>query len=235
MQVVLLSGGLDSTTAMQMAHETAPVEKLMGVSFNYGQRHTRELHAAKAVCSHYGAGHLIIELPKIFGSAVGNGGSAIVVGDTQKMPHTTYQELAAEEGPSPTVVPFRNANLISMAVTATITHSASEEKALLWAGMHGEDARNWAYPDCTPEFLGPMAAAVYIGSYHQVQLKVPFQHWMKSDIVAWGLDHGVPYDITWSCYEGGQYHCGRCPTCIERKEAFRVNKVTDPVAYLTAL
>jgi 7-cyano-7-deazaguanine synthase len=136
----------------------------------------------------------------------------------------TYKEIAEVEGPSPTYVPFRNAILLSMATAIALTAGAEE----VFIGVHAEDARNWAYPDCTPEFTGAMANAIYVGTYHKVRLVTPFSFWMKREIVALGLALKVPYQLTWTCYEGGKVPCMKCPSCVERAEAFKANGVIDP-------
>jgi 7-cyano-7-deazaguanine synthase len=97
--------------------------------------------------------------------------------------------------------------------------------------VHAEDARGWAYPDCTPEFIGAMQNAIYVGTYFKVRLIAPFQYMMKHEIIATGLRLGAPYHLTLSCYEGTSPACGRCPTCVSRLEAFRVNGVSDPIEY----
>jgi 7-cyano-7-deazaguanine synthase len=235
--VVLVSGGMDSAVALSLALRDN--DEVVAVSFDYGSKHNAvEKAAAKRLINWYREnGHIIehveIDLPRIFGGA----GSALM--NESEMPNLTYQQIAEGEGPSPTVVPFRNGVLLSVATAIAITRNAS----LLYAGMHAEDARGFAYPDCTPEFLGAFAACVYVGTYHDVNLRVPFQYSMKSDIVLLGLKMGTPFDLTWSCYspvvktepsavEGHiAYACGVCPTCVERIEAFRVNGVIDPIPY----
>lgn len=222
--VVLLSGGLDSSTLLgQLAQETT--SELIAVSFIYGQRHISELKSAQWIADYYDAEHVLIELPNIFW---GGGDSALQPGEKAiPMPHQTYEEIAEGEGPSPTVVPFRNANFISMATVVAVTREAE----YVYAGMHAEDARGWAYPDCTPEFTGAMANAVRVGTYDKVRFATPFQWMMKADIVALGLRLGVPYQYTISCYEGAVPACGKCPTCVERLEAFKANDTTDPIPY----
>lgn len=223
--VVLLSGGLDSTTLLAYVKEKQSHQKIirptLAVSFSYGQKHYEEVMVAEGIAADYGCLHRIVELPRIFGR------ESTVLQDGPDNPHLTYQQIAEAEGPSPTVVPFRNANLISQATTIAVTEGAS----WVYAGMHAEDARNWAYPDCTPEFLGAMANAVRVGTYDKVRLATPFQWMMKADIVQLGFDLGVPFEKTLSCYEGAVPACGRCPTCVERLAAFAACGEKDPLEY----
>lgn len=101
----------------------------------------------------------------------------------------------------------------------------------IYFGAHSEDAQNWAYPDCTPEFIGAMANAIYVGSYFSIRLHTPIQWLMKHEIVRLGTKLGVPFENTWSCYKGEEVHCGTCPTCRSRKEAFQIAGVPDPTPY----
>jgi 7-cyano-7-deazaguanine synthase len=143
------------------------------------------------------------------------------------MPHLTYKEIAEGEGVSPTYVPFRNGNLLSTAASLALVEGAGA----IYFGAHAEDARGWAYPDCTPEFIGSMASAIYIGSYHRVRLVTPVEWMMKHDIVAVATQIGAPLHLTLSCYEGLRPACGKCPTCVERLAAFETNGLTDPIEY----
>ena len=217
--VIVLSGGLDSATCMGMAQKTHL--ELHAVHFQYGQKHRTEENAAREVARYYGATFQIIDLPEIFG---GTGSSLI---DDVEMPQSSYEELKESHGVSPTYVPYRNGNFLSMAATIALTEEASE----VWAGMHAEDAHNWAYPDCTPEFLGAMAGAIYIGSYLKVRLVTPLQNMTKAEVVRKALHIGVPIKKTLSCYEGTVPACGVCPTCVGRIEAFRLNRVKDGISY----
>jgi len=224
--VVVLSGGLDSTVALAEAIEQAngDPEMVGAVTFSYGQKHTKEIIAAQEVAEYYGLGfHEIMELPKIFSGS----GSVLIEENDLDMPQASYEELEESYGVSPTYVPYRNGNFLSMATSVALTHDAAE----VWAGMHAEDAHNWAYPDCTPEFIGAMANAIYVGSYHQIRLITPHQWRSKSDVVNVGLRLHVPFRLTWSCYDGRDIHCGTCPTCVGRIRAFIDNGAIDPVPY----
>lgn len=215
--IVLLSGGLDSTTALAVASRQH--DSVLGLSFMYGQRHMHEVEAARKVAEYYGIRH------KILNVELGNVG--VLMQHDAEMPHMTYEQIEASEGVSPTYVPYRNGTFLSHAASLAVAMNYET----IYAGVHAEDARGWAYPDCTPEFIGAMQNAIYVGTYHMVRLVAPFQYKMKHEIIAIGLKLGAPYHLTLSCYEGTNPACGRCPTCVSRLEAFRANDVSDPIAY----
>jgi 7-cyano-7-deazaguanine synthase len=223
---VLHSGGLDSSTALVKAFQDSGLEEeVISVSINYGQRHLKETDYAKRLCDHYSIEHIIADIvapPK-----------SMLTDIHATVPHMSYSDMS--QGISPTYVPFRNGQLLSritsIAQAWIMKGDLDERTATVWFGAHAEDAHNWAYPDCTPEFIGAMANAIYIGTYHKVRLVAPFVHSTKSQIITEGYDLKVPYDMTWSCYKGEEKHCGECPTCIARKEAFIKADVYDPTEY----
>lgn len=215
---VLLSGGLDSSTLLYRAINEFEGD-VTAISVSYGQRHSNELvHAAK-IASEVGIDHRVISLDQI----MGKGG---LTDNGLEIPKVSYDEL---EGISPTYVPFRNGLMLS--ALASIAQADPKAEAVYY-GAHAEDAANWAYPDCTPEFIGAMANAIFIGTYQQVRLHTPYMWYRKSEIVADGVRLKVPYELTWSCYEGGDIHCGECPTCLSRKQAFAEAGVADPTTYM---
>lgn len=220
--VVSLSGGLDSTVCLAKAVDEFGNSNVFAVSFHYGQSHKAELEAARNVALFYGVGHEIIELPKIFAGT----GESSLMGEVEH-PDLTYKEIEEGFGVSPTYVPYRNGNLLSMATTYAMTKNAG----WVYTGVHAEDARGWAYPDCTPEFVGAMANAIYIGTYHKVRLVAPLQNMMKKDIVLAGWELAAPFHLTMSCYRGESPACGKCPTCVERVGAFRLAGLDDPINY----
>jgi len=217
--LILLSGGLDSTTCAAIAVEEFGGNFVLGVSFVYGQKHSREVESAANVAEFYGFPHSVIQLPNVFGGY----GSTLIDPGLQN-PTVPYSELS---GVSPTYVPFRNGILASYAAAVALT----EDCNLVYFGAHSEDAANWAYPDCIPEFIGSMASAIYIGTYFKVRLVTPLQWMDKKDVVQRGLYLDAPYDLTTSCYNGGEVACGRCPTCRSRRAAFAHWSARDPIPY----
>lgn len=233
--VVLLSGGMDSATALAIAAKDC--DEVVAVGFAYGSKHMlQETAAAGQLATYYEIRREEINVPHdIFGGA-----GSVLLGEGE-MPHLTYRELSASEGPSPTVVPFRNPVMISMAVARAIVHNAD----FVYVGVHAEDAHNSAYPDCTFECMGPLGAAIYAGSYQKIRLVTPFQWMTKADIVYMAYRLRVPLHLTWSCYDpvlvqkadpsvglwDAYAACGRCPTCIERIAAFVTNSMVDPIDY----
>jgi len=217
--IVLLSGGLDSSTALSLALR-AGHEGVMGLAFRYGQRHEGEVEAAQRVADAY-------DVPLRVEYASLSSGESVLMHKSVGMPHMTYEEIESSKGVSPTYVPYRNGTFLSIAASIAVGVGYDT----IYIGVHAEDARGWAYPDCTPEFIGAMQNAIYIGTYHKVRLVAPFQYKMKHEIIELGLKLGTPYQLTLSCYEGTDPACGKCPTCVSRLEAFQKNGVSDPLSY----
>lgn len=221
---VLHSGGLDSTVALYWARQMYGPKNVTALGVKYGQRHQKveNLHA-EMLCGQLACGREELDLTKVMAP----GG---LTDETFEVPDISYADI---KGVSPTYVPFRNGTLLSAAAgrAQSWVGNDTDRTATILYGAHAEDAENWAYPDCTPEFIGAMAAAIYIGTYHTVRVVAPFQHLMKSQLVKIGTDLGVPFDMTWSCYKGGEKHCGKCPTCISRHGAFVLANIKDPTVY----
>lgn len=217
--IVLLSGGLDSTTALAVASKIEGEDDILCLAFNYGQRHHEELVASKRIADYYGVAHKIQKIE------LGVGG--VLMRHDDQMPHMTYEEIESSQGVSPTYVPYRNGTFLSHAASIAVATGIET----IYAGVHAEDARGWAYPDCTPEFIGAMQNAIYVGSYHKVRLVAPFQYKMKHEIIEIGIKFGAPYHLTLSCYEGTMPACGKCPTCVARLEAFKKLGHRDPIEY----
>ena len=222
--VVSLSGGMDSVTALALACAAFGPENGHAISYNYGQRHRAELSMA-----HYQArrqqikNHITVDLPRV----VLEGFGSPLVESNVEVENQTYREMINATGMAQTVVPNRNMILLSIAAA----YAMSNKLDSVWIGAHAEDARNFAYSDCTQEFNDSMRQAIGIATYEKVHLLVPFQHMMKGDIVKLGLQLGVDYRMTMSCYRGTDPACGKCPTCSERRAAFEYAGAVDPLTY----
>lgn len=222
---VLLSGGADSTTCLYLAKEQ--FEDVRAVSIDYGQRHKKELDYAKRSCEQLGVPHHVLNLHDVIPQTM-------LTNKAAPVPHTSYDQL---KGVSPTYVPFRNGLMMSLLtsyVHGMMINEGRDRDGIehaIFMGAHAEDAKNWAYPDCTPEFLGAMANAIFIGTYQRVRLHTPLQWSPKKDIILLGDSLGVNWEYTWSCYKGEELHCGKCPTCLARKQAFDEAEVLDPTSY----
>ena len=222
--VVLLSGGLDSTTCLAMAVDKLGVENVSAVSIFYGQRHAAELDAARAVAKFYNVAHYELDAAEIFRRS----NSALLDTSTAALDTGSYAAQIEKIG-SPriaTYVPFRNGLMISMA--ASFADGLYDDDVELYVGVHSDDAAGNAYADCSAQFIAAMSAAVRIGTYEKIHVVAPFLCQKKSDVVKVGLELGAPYHLTRSCYERGDKPCGKCATCIDRARAFELNGVTDP-------
>lgn len=214
----LLSGGLDSTVALARADEEHQRRNVVAVSVDYGQRHIKELQRAAMIASYYNIPHILLKIEDMPKSMLTDPNMAI--------PNSSYADLP--EGVSPTYVPFRNGQLLSKIAALASMHDGP---SMIYAGMHAEDAERDAYPDCNMAFLGAMAAAIYVGTYHKVRLNIPFVSCTKAQIVHEGERLDAPMHLTWSCYAGDELHCGICPTCRARRDAFQLAHVSDPTSY----
>ena len=146
---------------------------------------------------------------------------------TEEIPKDSYAEQIEQtkgEKPVSTYVPFRNGLFLSSAASIAL----SRECDVIYYGAHADDSAGFAYPDCSPEFNNAMNEAIWEGSGHQLRIEAPFVNVSKAEVVKTGLALGVPYELTWSCYEGGERPCGTCGTGIDRAAAFAANGVADP-------
>lgn len=220
--LVLTSGGVDSTTCLAIAVDRFGAENCVALSVFYGQKHDRELQSAKAMADYYGVEYISIDLTTVFQYS----NCSLLSHSTEDIPEKSYKDQLAESGGSPvsTYVPFRNGLFISVAASIAISRGCGE----IYYGAHMDDD-NAAYPDCSKEFWQAMNAAICEGSGRQLRLIAPFIGCGKSEIVRQGLALGVPYELTWSCYEGGSIPCGKCGTCLDREAAFAANGVEDPL------
>ena len=223
--LVLVSGGIDSTTCLGMAVKEYGKENVTALSMTYGQKHTKEIQAADKVTDYYGVEHISMNLEKIFAYS----DCSLLAHSKEEIPHESYaKQLEKTDGsPVSTYVPFRNGLFLSAAASIAISKKCS----VIYYGVHADDAAGNAYPDCSSAFHNAMKESIYLGSGNAVTIEAPFVNWTKAEVVKKGLELGVPYEYTWSCYEGGEKPCGICGTCRDRAEAFRLNGVEDPADY----
>lgn len=216
---MLFSGGMDSTTLLYHLLDSAYI--VHAISFNYGQRHRKEINTASLFCNRLGVKHTIINLsfmqPLLIGSALTDTNIAI--------PHGYY----TEETMRLTVVPNRNMMMLSIAGSIAV----SENVDLLALAVHAGD--HYIYPDCRPEFISALNAAFIVGNAgHAKQpfhIYAPYLYLTKTEIAQEGTRLGVPFEDTWTCYEGGEIHCGVCGSCQERRLGFIAANVPDKTLY----
>ena len=221
--MVLLSGGIDSTTCLGMAVERFGRENVIALSISYGQKHEKEVLASEEVAKYYGIEQIKLDLAKIFKYS----DCSLLQHSSQEVPEEAYAEqLKKRDGkPVTTYVPFRNGLFLSSAASIALSWDCS----VLYYGAHADDAAGNAYPDCSDAFNRAISDAIYIGSGEQLRVEAPFVGMTKAEVVKIGLELNVPYGLTWSCYEGTEKPCMACGTCIDRTEAFRQNRVADPL------
>ena len=210
---IIVSGGMDSITMLHKFKDRIAV----GISFDYGSNHNaREIPFAKMHCDMLGIRHIVIPLsfmPEYFKSSLLEGADAI--------PEGNYDDANMQS----TVVPFRNGIMLSIAAGIAESHGLKYVMIANHAGDHT------IYPDCRPEFIEAMDAAVDKGTFAHLHILAPYTNITKADIARHGKVMGLDYATTWSCYKGGEKHCGKCGTCMERKEALREAGITDNTEY----
>ena len=210
---IIVSGGMDSITLLYDKKD----EIALGISFDYGSNHNaKEIPFAKMHCERLGIKHIVINLEfmhQYFKSSLLEGADAI--------PEGNY----ADENMKSTVVPFRNCIMLSIAIG--IAESNNLKKVFI--ANHGGD--HTIYPDCRPEFIKAIDEAATTGTYVNVRIEAPYTNITKTDIARRGAELGINFAETWSCYKGGEKHCGKCGTCVERKEALELADVPDPTEY----
>lgn len=213
--VLILSGGLDSSVLLyDLLNQGARVDAL---TVNYGQRHAREIESARELCRLRGVTHEVADLralrPLLAGSALTD--------DAVALPAGHYEEASMKA----TVVPNRNMLLLAVAGAWALSRKA---ECVAYAAHGGDHA---IYPDCRPEFAEALDKALGLADWHPMRLHRPYVALSKALIVRRGAELGLPFERTWSCYSGGTVHCGRCGTCVERREAFHLAGVDDPTPY----
>lgn len=213
--LILLSGGLDSSTALALSVSEGTAALALSVS--YGQRHTSELIAASSLAKHYRVPHRVLDMTG-WGELLP--GSALTDSSVD-VPHEDY----APDNMDTTVVPNRNATFLMAAAGIAQAHGCDR----VVTAVHGGD--HHLYPDCRPEFVQAARLAALRGTEDAVTISAPFQDLSKTQIVSAAITLGLPLADTWSCYEGGRSHCGQCGTCRERREAIEGAGITDPTTY----
>lgn len=213
--LIIYSGGLDSTVLL---HKLATERRVAGaIGFFYGQKHSKELEFAEYNCAKLGVEFLRTDISTLAGIF----GANSLTDKSVAVPEGGYRE----ENMKSTVVPNRNMIMLSLAAARAIAVNAN---SVAYAAHSGDHA---IYPDCRPEFADAVAAALKLCHYYPIDLLRPFVNMSKADIVKLGADLGVDFAKTWSCYNGGEVHCGKCGTCVERREAFALAGVADPTEY----
>lgn len=210
---IIVSGGMDSITLLYDRKD----EIALGISFDYGSNHNaREIPFAKMHCERLGIKHITINLDfmhQYFKSSLLDGAEAI--------PEGHY----ADDNMKSTVVPFRNGIMLAIAIGIAESNNLDQ----VFIANHGGD--HTIYPDCRPEFINAIDAAATAGTYNNVKVIAPYTKITKSDIARIGKRLGIDYAETWSCYKGGEVHCGKCGTCVERKEALVEAGIEDKTIY----
>lgn len=210
---IIVSGGMDSITLLYDHKD----EIALGISFDYGSNHNaREIPFAKMHCERLGIKHITINLDfmhQYFKSSLLDGAEAI--------PEGHY----ADDNMKSTVVPFRNGIMLAIAIGIAESNNLDQ----VFIANHGGD--HTIYPDCRPEFINAIDAAATAGTYNNVKVIAPYTKTTKSDIARIGKRLGIDYAETWSCYKGGEVHCGKCGTCVERKEALAEAGIEDKTIY----
>lgn len=224
--LVLSSGGVDSTTCLAFAVDKLGAENVSSVSIFYGQKHKKELQCAAQLADYYKVKHYELDLSMTFK----NSNCALLENSSQDIEEGSYSTQIAVHGKVNTYVPFRNG--LFLASVASLAGSIyPDDEVEIYLGAHADDAALNAYADCSMEFIEAMNKAISLGTYSKERIVAPFAGQNKAEVVKTGLKLKVPYEMTWSCYEGKDKPCGKCATCIDRRKAFEANGAVDPVEY----
>lgn len=220
--LVLFSGGVDSTTCLGIAVDRYGAEEVLALSIYYGQKHSKEIEAAEKIAAHYGVKLRTLDLALIFADS----DCSLLKGSSAEIPKESYADQLSETDGAPvsTYVPFRNGLFLSSAASIALSNGCE----VIYYGAHSDDAAGNAYPDCSTDFNDAINRAIFLGSGNQLRVEAPFIGLTKAQVVAKGIELNVPYELTWSCYEGGDTPCGVCGTCRDRAAAFRANGIEDP-------
>ncbi|EAQ63616.1 putative regulator protein [Marinomonas sp. MED121] len=214
--VVVYSGGMDSYTVLHKA--LSENDEIYAISFNYGQKHNKELIIAAQVCQELNIPHKVVDITAINSLMAG---SSLTLDSDEAIPEGDYEDANMKS----TVVPNRNMVLISMAIAYAVSLEASK----VYYGAHSGD--HDIYPDCRPEFVEAMNAVSLIANYQAVEIIAPFLKSSKAEILASGLAMNLDYSKTWTCYNGREKACGKCGSCLERLASFKQHNLIDPIKY----
>ena len=218
--IAIVSGGMDSVTLVHHLHALG--HEVVVASFDYGQRHKKELEFAKAVADRFDLNHHLIDLSNITKLIA----TSALTSDSIEVPDGHYAEQTMRQ----TVVPNRNAIMLNVAAGLAIQVEAQH----IATGVHAGD--HYIYPDCRPQFISSLETMLKIANEGfidpEFSILAPFVNSTKGEIARRGDELNVPWEKTWSCYKGGEIHCGSCGTCFERREAFAEFNLHDPTEYL---
>lgn len=223
--LVLFSGGLDSSVCLGLAVKKYGADQVLALSIYYGQKHKKEMEASERVAAYYGVKRLTLDLGEIFKEST----CTLLDSASEEIPHEEYADQLKKTNGKPvnTYVPYRNGLFLSSAASIALSHGCEE----IYYGAHADDAAGNAYPDTSIAFNNAICEAIYIGSGNELKVVAPFIDKSKAQVVATGVEIGIPFELTWSCYEGHAKSCGVCGTCRDRKKAFELNGLVDPIEY----
>ena len=226
--MVSLSGGVDSSTCLAIAVEKHGAKNASAVSFVYGQRLDCELQSASRIAKHFNVKHHVLNVGEVFRCS----NCALLKTSTQSVQHLSYEEQmkGKEQDAISSYVPFRNGVFLSVAASIALSLYPNENVEV-YIGAQANDSIDNTYADCSTYFTNAMNNAIRLGTYGRVHLVAPIVGMSKAQVIAKGLELHVPYELTWTCYEGGEKPCGRCAACIDRLAAFAANGIKDPVKY----
>lgn len=226
--LVLLSGGIDSTTCLALAIEKHGRENVEAISFNYGQKNIKELAHAKEICKFYHVNLIEMDISKLFSFSKK---CAMLSHNNLQLSHQTYDKQFENLKENENVisnVPFRNGIMLSICAGYAIENNLSK----IYYGIHREEGIAYdLYPDCSTEFNKSMNEAIIAGSGRKVEIEAPLCNLSKREIIKLAVDKNVPLDLTWTCYDNEELACGLCNSCTDRIKAFKELGLIDPIKY----
>lgn len=228
--LVLNSGGCDSSTLVSLAVSKFGSDNVITASLYYGQKHDKELKCAQDIAEYYHVRHIEEDISSVMKYA--GDVCSLIKGSKDELIDKSYAEQITEngEGRVGSYVPFRNGLFLSIAAAYADSLFPGEQVEIYY-GAHADDAAGNAYADCSEEFASAMDKAINIGTYGNIHVIRPLIDKNKAGVVKLGLELGTPYQLTTSCYHGGEKACGKCGTCIDRIGAFKSNHTKDPINY----